>query len=102
MATLVFFLLRNRKSAHEKPEISYPNSIIPGNAVKTLNNNANGRTSTMIPDTDSESEEDSHVVIRQLSDESSSEDEIQKIKVCQKNFSIQNSSTFIRIREIYL
>lgn len=56
----------------------------------------------MIPDTDSESEEDSHVVIRQLSDESSSEDEIQKIKVCQKNFSIQNSSTFIRIREIYL
>ena len=81
MAIIVFFLLRYRKSAHAKPEISYPNSIIPGNAVNTLNNNANGRTSTMIPDTDSESEEDSHVVDRQLSEESSSEDEIQKIKV---------------------
>ena len=39
----------------------------------------------MIPDTDSESEEDSHVVIRQISEESSSEDEIQKIKVCPKS-----------------
>ena len=35
----------------------------------------------MIPGTDSESEEDSHEVDRQLSEESSSEDEIQKIKV---------------------
>ena len=80
MAIIVFFLLRYRKSAHAKPEISYPNSIIPGNAVNTLNNNANGRTSTMIPDTDSESEEDSHVVDRQLSEESSSEQRSAKWK----------------------
>ena len=45
----------------------------------------------MIVDTDSESEEDSHVVIRQISEESSSEDEIQKIKVCPKSKKIFNT-----------
>ena len=78
---LAFFIIRNRRAADDKPEISYPNSIVPGNAVTTLNNNADGRTSTMLPDTDSDSEEE--FARRRNCDsfgESSSEDEIEKIK----------------------
>ena len=68
--------IRNRKHTSSKPDISYPNSLINGNAVQSSFNSHSRRHVTEFSDSDSDE----------------SEDEIQKIKSKYKTADYQELS----------